>query len=75
MQRGCMSTIPNGFDLTGLSESERLLLAGELLELTHAPAAPLTTQQLAEMHRRDAEADAGKVSGIPWETVRDRLRP
>lgn len=63
------------FDLTGLTDAERLLLAGELLDMAYAPAAPLTPAQLAELERRDAEADAGLVRGTPWETVRERLKP
>lgn len=62
------------FDLTGLSTAERLLLVDELLEAAHAPAAPLTAAQLAELERRDAEADAGRVSGERWEVVRERLK-
>ncbi|MGD9691405.1 MAG: addiction module protein [Phycisphaerales bacterium] len=63
------------FDLTGLSETERLLLAAELLELHHAPAVSLSAEQLAEMERRDSDADAGRVTGESWEIVRDRLKP
>lgn len=68
------SSLPT-FDLTGLSEAERLLLAAELLELHHAPAAPLSVEQLAEMERRDSDADAGRVTGESWEIVRERLKP
>lgn len=70
-----MTTNSPRFDLTGLSESDRLLLAEELLDMAFAPPAALTSAQLEEMERRDAEADAGLVQGTPWETVRERLKP
>ena len=62
------------FDFSDLSDAERLLLAGELLDMTHTSHALLTPAQLAEMERRDAAADAGLVQGTPWEIVRERLK-
>ncbi len=67
-------TTTRNFDLTGLSEAERLLLAGELLETAHSFREPLTAAQLAELERRDAAAEAGLVTGIPWEEVRASLK-
>lgn len=34
---------------------------------------PLTPEQLAELDRRCAEADAGLAPGEPWEVVMQRL--
>jgi len=65
-------TVHRPLDPTGLSDAERLLLAGELLDMAYASPAPLTAAQLAEMERRDAEADADSVRGERWEVVRER---
>ncbi len=35
---------------------------------------PLTDGQRAELDRRLAELESGKVQGIPWSVVRDALR-
>lgn len=68
-----MSPTPR-FDFAGLSDAERILLAGELLDMAYSPMAPLTAEQLADLERYDAEADAGRVTGEPWEAVKARLK-
>ncbi|MFO0835782.1 MAG: addiction module protein [Phycisphaerales bacterium] len=65
---------PPRFDFGDLSNAERILLAGELLEMAYSTAAPLTAEQIAELERDDAEADAGRLQGEPWEAVRNRLK-
>lgn len=64
----------SAFDPSGLSDAERLLLAGELLDMTDRRAAAFTAEQIAELEQRDAEADAGLVQGETWEIVRERLK-
>lgn len=68
------STPMPGFDFTGLSDAERILLAGELLDTAYSPMTPLTPEQIAELEQYDAEADAGRVKGEPWEVVKARLK-
>lgn len=63
-----------GFDFAGLSDAERILLAGELLDMAYSPMPALTAEQVADLERYDAEADAGRVQGEPWETVKARLK-
>lgn len=65
-----MSLHSNHLDLAILSNAECLLLAGELLDMAYSQATPLTAAQLAEMERRDAEANAGVIEGERWEAVR-----
>ncbi len=62
-------------DISRLSDAERLLLAGELLDMAYASPAPLTAAQREEMERRDAEADARGIHGEPWEVVRQKHKP
>jgi putative addiction module component (TIGR02574 family) len=63
------------FDFAGLSDAERILLAGELLDMAYSSMTPLTPEQIADLERYDADADAGRVTGEPWEAVRARLKP
>lgn len=57
-----------------LSESERATLAGLLIEsLEGAPDPDVEAAWAAEIARRVADLDSGKVQGIPWEQVRQRL--
>jgi putative addiction module component (TIGR02574 family) len=64
------------FDFSQLSPSERIMLAETLWESVHddVQAATLTDEQVAELDRRLAELQSGKVQGIPWETFRETLR-
>ena len=68
---------PHVLDLSSLSLEDRLTLAQALWDSIDADAhaAPLTPEQLEEIDRRIAAADAGEIVGIPWETVRDQLIP
>lgn len=65
----------SAFDFAGLSDAERILLAGELLDMAYSPMAALTPEQIASLERYDAEADAGAVKGEPWDVVKARLKP
>jgi len=64
------------FDFSKLSAAERLMLAQELWESVdvQVTAMPLTDGQRAELDRRLAELESGKVQGILWSVVRDTLR-
>jgi putative addiction module component (TIGR02574 family) len=71
------------FDFASLTAAERLRLAQELLDSVfdevspsmsaRETAAPFSAEQMAEIRRRAADADAGIAVGEPWETVRARL--
>ncbi|MGH7242365.1 MAG: addiction module protein [Phycisphaerales bacterium] len=63
------------FDVAQLSAAERLLLAGELLDMAHMRPQPLSPAQMAEVRRRDARADSNPNSCEPWEEVREQLKP
>ena len=55
-----------------LSVDERLELIDALWETVPTNALPpLSDEWLAEIERRSAELDAGTVTTIPWEQVRD----
>lgn len=56
-------------DFSQLSESDKLLLARDLLESTFAQEdrSSLPPEQLAELRRRAAALDSGKIQCIPWE--------
>ena len=57
-----------------LSESDRATLAGLLIEsLEGEPDPDVEAVWAAEIERRVADMDSGKVQGIPWEQVRQRL--
>lgn len=62
-------------DFTRLSLDERTLLAHRLWKSVHdtVEAMPLSADQLAEIQRRIAEADAGRMPSLPWEDVKRRL--
>lgn len=68
---------PRNFDVVSLSIAERIVLAQQLWDSVHADAhaAPFTPEQLAEIDRRIAPADAGEMAEIPWEMVRQRILP
>jgi putative addiction module component (TIGR02574 family) len=57
------------FNLSQLSESERLVLARDLLESAVAQEdhSPLSPEQIAELRRRAAAIDSGQAQCIPWE--------
>ena len=58
-----------------LPTAERASLAQRLLESLHADAyaAPLTAEQVREINRRIADADAGELVGEPWSQVEREL--
>ena len=58
-----------------LPPDERLALASELLASVEQPWTDEWERAWAtELDRRAEELDSGKVKGIPWEEVRERLR-
>jgi putative addiction module component (TIGR02574 family) len=62
-------------ELESLSAQERIALMGRLRNsLDAALAAPLSTGLVAELPRREAEADADPDAGISWAALRDELR-
>lgn len=65
--------LPN--DLLTLPLEQRVVLAQELWDSVHAEAqaAPFTPEQLAEVDRRIALADAGELIAEPWDAVRAEL--
>ena len=61
-------------DAAALSEQDRATLAGLLIEsLESEPDPGVEAAWAAEIERRVAELDAGTVTTIPWEEVRQRL--
>jgi putative addiction module component (TIGR02574 family) len=64
------------FDFTQLSVDERTLLAHRLWESVQheVEAMPLSAEQRAEVERRVADADAGRMTFVPWEAVKLRLK-
>jgi putative addiction module component (TIGR02574 family) len=57
-----------------LPEQDRAALAGLLIESLEGEADPnVEAAWAAEVQRRVAELDAGTVTTIPWEEVRQRL--
>ena len=57
-----------------LSEKDRADLAGLLIEsLEGEPDSDVEAAWAAEIERRVAQLDAGTVTTIPWEQVRQRL--
>ena len=63
------------FRFETLSLDERALLAHDLWESVQheVESSPLSADQLTEIRRRVAEADGGRISSAPWETVKLRL--
>lgn len=54
--------------------ADRAALAGLLIEsLEGEPDPDVEAAWAAEIERRVADMDSGKVQGIPWEQVRKRL--
>ncbi|MEM7206111.1 MAG: addiction module protein [Planctomycetota bacterium] len=62
-------------DLASLSATEKLLLAQQLLDAVLAETAPLTLEQLTDVHRRAAAIDGGQDACEAWEVARARLLP
>lgn len=61
-------------EASDLSEADRAALAGLLIEsLEGEPDADVEAAWAAEIERRVADLESGKVQGIPWEQVRQRL--
>jgi putative addiction module component (TIGR02574 family) len=50
------------------------LIEALIAELDQTDPQPLDETWMAEIRRRSAEYDAGKVTPIPWAVVRDRAR-
>lgn len=63
------------FDIAALSVAERIDLAQKLWESIHREieASPLTAGQVAEIERRIADIDSGRVRCIPFDTMMKRL--
>ncbi len=62
-------------DVSQLSIAQRIQIAQDLLDsvLLETQGEFFTPEQLAEIDRRVAASDAGKVVGEPWETVYAQL--
>ena len=61
-------------DAVDLSEHDRATLAGLLIEsLEGEPDPDVEAAWAAEIERRVADVEAGRVKTIPWEEVRQRL--
>lgn len=57
-----------------LSEMQRVLLIDELVESLPPETGPYSDEEMiAELERRKAEMEEGRVKPIPWEEVRRRL--
>jgi putative addiction module component (TIGR02574 family) len=58
-----------------LPEDERLEMIEALLAaLDQGSSRPIDDTWMAEVRRRSAEFDAGKVKPIPWSEVKERAR-
>ena len=66
-------SVDNTSDISGLSATERLLLAQQLLDSVLNDVAPLTPEQDTEIERRIRDIDTGKSSCKPWDEVYARL--
>lgn len=66
---------PIAMDLSTLPIHQRISLAQSLWDSVHANAhaAPFTPEQLEEIDRRIAAADAGEIAELPASEVLDRL--
>jgi putative addiction module component (TIGR02574 family) len=61
-------------EASALSEADRATLAGLLIEsLEDEGDSDVESAWVAEIERRAADFDSGRVQGIPWEQVRRRL--
>jgi len=70
-----MTQVDKDFDFSQLTAAERITLARELCDSVHDEiVTSLTAAHRAELDRRLAELESGKVQGIPWAAVRDTLR-
>ena len=67
----------NDLDISALSIDERAVLAHRLWRSVHdeVESRPLSSEQWAEVERRVAEADAGRMPTISWEALKSRLTP
>ncbi len=65
----------NHLDIAALSVADRIDLAQKLWESVHQEieASPLTPDQVAEVERRIADIDTGRVRCIPFDAVLKRL--
>ena len=58
-----------------LTAEERITLIGRLWDsLDSAVAAPISPELAAELDRRESEADADPMAGVPWESLKAELR-
>ena len=69
-----MSIPIKDIDFSALPESERLLLAEALLDsLTGANDVSVPPEHIAEINRRIADADAGRIHPMTREELRTKL--
>ena len=70
-----MPTSIDQYDFSTLSIAQRIQMAHDLLDSVYADTQGeyFSADQLAEIDRRIAFADAGKIVGEPMETVFDQL--
>jgi putative addiction module component (TIGR02574 family) len=70
-----MSSIDDAFALAqSLSVPERFELIGRLCESISPRDFKPSDADLAEVKRRWAEYEAGRMEAVPWEVVRDEIR-
>ncbi len=67
-------TTASEFDFSAMATTERLLLAQQLLDSVLTESCALSERDLAEIDRRIADIESGKVVCVPWDEVRQRLR-
>lgn len=66
-----MPSIMKELGIDKLDPAERVELALEIWEsLDVAPGAPLSEEQLAEIHRRDADLAANPETALTWQQIR-----
>lgn len=70
-----MTVTLSELDFSAIPPAERIMIAQVLLDsvLFANASSALTPAQLAEMHARIEDIDAGRVTCLPWKEVRERL--
>jgi len=70
-----MSSVDDAFlAAQSLGPDDKLQLISRLWDSIPPAGWRPSDSELAEVQRRSAEYDAGKVKGVPWEEVRDSVR-
>jgi putative addiction module component (TIGR02574 family) len=70
-----MATVDDAFSFArSLSPADQQLLVDRLLDAMPPQDFRPTDSQLAEVQRRSAEYDAGRMAAYSWEEVRSEIR-